>query len=360
MSPATILIVDDNPQNLTVLGELLCNDHKVRTSSSGERAVQLALQLPHPDLILLDVMMPDMTGYEVMAQLRLNEQTKHIPVIFVTALNSEEDEQRGLDLGAVDFVTKPLRPAIIAARVQTHLAIKRMRESLQHRNRSLESEVRRRMRDFLLAQEVTMRALARLAETRDNETGNHILRTQAFVRLLAQRLRSHPRFAAALDDRAVSLMAKSAPLHDIGKVGIPDSVLLKPGPLDAQEWALMQTHAALGADALARAETDLSQPIEFLSYAKQIARHHHERWNGTGYPDRLKGDDIPLAARVMAVADVFDALISPRVYKPAIDFDRARGIMAAQRGEHFDPDMLDTFIEHYAEFCAIAQQHRDQ
>jgi putative two-component system response regulator len=360
MPNQTILIVDDNPENLMVLGEVLCDLYKVRAANSGTRALHLALQLPLPDLILLDVMMPVMSGYEVLERLLADPVTRDIPVIFLTAMNSEEDEQRGLSMGAMDYITKPLRQAIVLARVRTHLELKRARERLQRDNAGLEAEIAQRVRDQLVAQDVTIRALARLAETRDNETGNHILRTQQYVEALARRVSSNPRFAAELDEHSIALMAKSAPLHDIGKVGIPDRVLLKPGRLTPQEWAIMKTHAALGADAIARAEADTTQPVKFLGFAKQVARHHHERWDGSGYPDGLAGEAIPLAARLMAVADVFDAMISRRVYKEPIPMDEVRADMSRQRGRHFDPDLLDAFLGDYESFCAIARAHPDE
>ena len=356
MPQPTILIVDDNPENLTLLGELLRERYKVRAANSGPRALQLAVQAPLPDLILLDIMMPGMSGFEVLEQLRLDDQTRDIPVIITTAMSGTDDEQHGLVLGAVDYLTKPLKPAIVLARVHTHLELKRARDRLQRDNASLEAEIARRMRENQVIQDVTIRALARLAETRDNETGNHILRTQEYVETLARRACTHPRFAAALGEHAIALIAKSAPLHDIGKVGIPDHVLLKPGKLTPDEWEVMKTHAAIGADAISRAEDDAHQHLPFLIYAKQIARHHHERWDGTGYPDGLAGDAIPLAARVMALADVFDAMTSRRVYKPAQPFDEVRRVMAQGRGSHFDPDMLDAFLVHYDEFCAITRR----
>jgi putative two-component system response regulator len=207
---------------------------------------------------------------------------------------------------------------------------------------------------------VTIRALARLAETRDNETGNHILRTQQYVERLARCVSTHPRFVAELDEDSIAMMGKSAPLHDIGKVGIPDYVLLKPGKLTPEEWVIMKTHAALGADAISRAEADATQPVKFLSFAKQVARHHHERWDGKGYPDGLVGDAIPLAARLMALADVFDAMISRRVYKNPIPMDEVRVAMAEQRGRHFDPDLLDAFLADYQGFCDIALRFPDE
>jgi putative two-component system response regulator len=360
MPQTTILIVDDSPENLTVLGQLLSERYKVRTANSGPRALQLALQAPLPNLILLDVMMPGMNGYEVLERLRAEPATRDIPVIFTTAMSATEDETRGLVLGAVDYITKPMRPAIVLARVHTHLELKAARDRLHDHNTTLEAEVARRMRENQLIQDVSIRALARLAETRDNETGNHILRTQQYVATLAERARRHPHFAGLLDEQSVRLMAKSAPLHDIGKVGIPDRILLKPGKLDAAEWAVMKTHARLGAEAIGRAEADAHEAVPFLVYAKQIAAHHHERWDGSGYPDGLAGEGIPLAARLMAIADVFDALISRRVYKAPLPFEEVRTLMAEQRGRHFDPELLDLFLADFETFCAIAREHPDE
>ena len=360
MPQATILIVDDNPENLMLLGELLSDLYRVRAANSGPRALLLAQQEPQPDLILLDVMMPQLSGYEVLERLRAEPATRDIPVIFITAMNSEDDEQRGFEMGAVDYITKPLRQAIVLARVHTHLELRRARVQLQRDNAALELEVAQRLNDRLVVQDVTIRALARLAEVRDNETGNHILRTQSYVEALARRVRLHPRFSAELDEYSITLMAKSAPLHDIGKVGIPDHILLKPGKLSPDEWVVMKTHAALGADAIARAEADAPQVVQFLIFAKQVARHHHERWDGSGYPDGLVGDAIPLAARLMAVADVFDAMISRRVYKAPIPMEEVRLVMADQRSRHFDPDLLDAFLGDYEAFCDLARAHPDE
>lgn len=352
-----VMIVDDTPENLTVLGELLKDDYRVRAANGGANALRLAHMTPVPDLILLDAMMPDMDGFEVLKALKLSPATQDIPVLFVTVLDNTEAEERGLALGAVDYITKPIRPNVVLARVRTHLELKRYRDRLRNQNAVLEAEVARRMDENMLIQDVTIRALARLAETRDPETGNHLLRTQGYMHALAVRLRHHPRFAHFLDDHTIKLLVKSAPLHDIGKVGIPDDVLLKPGKLTPEELTIMRSHALIGANALERAERDVSQPIEFLTFAKQIARNHHERWDGNGYPDGLAGDAIPIAARIMAIADVFDALISQRPYKPPMPLERARAIMAELRGTHFDPDMLDSFLEGFEEFSAIAERH---
>jgi putative two-component system response regulator len=354
-----ILIVDDNPENLTVIGELLQPRHAVRAANSGARALVLAAMAPQPELILLDVMMPAMDGYEVLERLRADPLTAEIPVMFLTALDDQADEERGLKLGAVDYVTKPIHPPILLARVNTQLELKQARNLMRDRNAWLEAEVALRMRENQLVQDVSIHALARLAEIRDPETGNHILRTQGYVRALARRLQHHPRFAETLNEHTIELLAKSAPLHDIGKVGIPDHILLKPGRLDADEWALMQTHASLGAEAIEHAETDVARPVEFLTLAKQIARSHHERWDGKGYPDGLAGDDIPVAARLMALADVFDALISRRVYKPPFPHDQAYQMIVKERGLHFDPDVVQAFIDGFDELRAIAQAHAD-
>jgi len=360
MRQATILIVDDNPENLTVLGELLRPSYAVRAANSGARALQLATQSPPPDLILLDVMMPGMSGYEVIERLRAVPDTRDIPVIFTTAMDGSGDEEHGFELGAVDYLTKPLRPAVVAARVRSHLELKQARDRLHADKAALEGEVARRMRETQVIQEVAIRALARLAATRDNETGSHLVRTQEYVQHLATLARRLPDFAAQLDDERISLMARSAPLHDIGKVGIPDNVLLKPGKLDADEWTVMKTHAQLGADAIRGAIIDTGQPVAFLRYAHQIALHHHERWDGSGYPGGLAGEAIPLAARLMAIADVFDALISRRVYKAPMPLDQVRTIISSEGGRHFDPRLVATFIEHFDDFCEIARRHPDE
>ncbi|MCM2327100.1 MAG: response regulator [Lysobacter sp.] len=358
-SPSTILIVDDSPENLAVLNELLQPSFRVLAATSGDKALRVAAGAARPDLILLDVMMPGLDGYQVFERLRADPATREIPVIFITALDGHEEELLGLELGAADYITKPIVPAVVLARVGTQLELKRARDWLKDQNTLLEAEVARRMAENDLTQRVSIRALAHLAETRDPETGNHILRTQSYVNRLAQALRAHPRFSAALTERYIDLLTRSAPLHDIGKVGIPDHVLLKPGKLSPDEWKIMKTHARIGADAIERAEQDIEQPLDFLSAAKEIAHWHHEKWDGSGYPDGLAGDAIPVSARLMALADVFDALISARVYKPAFSYEKARGIIAEGRGAHFDPDVCDAFLDGFEDFVAIAERYGD-
>ncbi|ALO47471.1 HD-GYP domain-containing protein [Pseudohongiella spirulinae] len=356
---ANILVVDDDPGNIALIGEVLHDQFQVKVANNGPRALELATISPQPDLILLDVMMPQMDGYQVLEQLRASPDTHDIPVIFVTALDTDDNELSGFRLGAVDYITKPVMPQLLLARVNTHLELKAARDSLRNQNDWLEAEVHRRMQENDLIQLVSIRALAHLAETRDQETGNHILRTQAYVNSLARALCEHPDYAELLDDHSIEIITRSAPLHDIGKVGIPDHILQKPGPLTDSEWKVMQTHAELGAKAIELAELDIDQPVEFLTVAKEIARWHHERWDGSGYPDGLAGNDIPISARLMAIADVFDALITERVYKPAMSPENARIIILKSRGSHFDPMLVDTFDSVFDDFKNIALRYRD-
>jgi len=359
MTGPTILIVDDEPANLSLLAHLLRPHYQVRAANSGESALRAAAAEPPPDLVLLDVMMPGLDGYATLRRLREAPATADIAVVFLTALADAAEEERGLQLGAADYITKPINPALVLARVRTQLLAKQARDWMKDRNAALEAEVARRMAENNLTQLVSIRALAHLAETRDPETGNHIRRTQGYVHALAQRLRVHARFADFLDARNIDLLTKSAPLHDIGKVGIPDNILLKPGPLTAEEWTTMKTHAELGCHAIEQAEADAEMPVAFLGQAKQITRSHHEKWDGSGYPDGLAGDAIPIAARLMALADVFDALITMRVYKPPMPFAEAREIIVAGRGKHFDPDVCDAFLDGFEEFTVIANKYRE-
>ncbi len=359
---ATILVVDDMPENLAVLGELLQVSYRVRIANAGPRALAIAASAPRPDLILLDVMMPGMDGHEVLQRLRADPATRDIPVIFVTALDASTDEEHGFESGAVDYIAKPIKPAIVLARVRTQIELKRARDSLANQNVWLEAEVSRRMRENQIVQDVAMRAMASLAETRDNETGNHIRRTQGYVEILAHALAANPNYAALRRADIIDLVIKAAPLHDIGKVGIPDHILNKPGPLDPDEWRIMQTHTTMGAEAIehAMAGEEDHTPLAFLHLAIDIAYSHHEKWDGSGYPVGLKGLAIPLPARLMAVADVYDALISRRVYKPPMTHDAAIVIIRDGRGSHFDPDIVDIFLACEEDISAIAIRYSDE
>ena len=354
-----ILAVDDSSDNLWVLSGLLKDKYRVKLASSGEKALRIARSDEPPDLILLDVMMPGLSGHDVCRQLKEAPATRNIPIIFLTAMTGTEDEREGLALGAADFITKPINPPIVLARVATQLQAKAGADFLRDQNQFLETEVEKRTRELAAIQDVTILAMASLAETRDNETGNHIRRTQHYVRVLATALKAHPRFSQDLSDRVIDMLFKSAPLHDIGKVGIPDRILLKPGRFEPHEFEIMKTHTTLGRDAIQHAEDQLGMPVEFLQYAKEIAYGHQEKWDGSGYPLGLAGDAIPLSARIMAVADVYDALISRRVYKEGMPHEKAVDIMREGRGTHFDPDILDTFLGLLDEFQRIAQKFAD-
>lgn len=356
---ATVLIVDDSPDSVALLSSLLRSQYHVKVAISGERALAILASGDSPDLILLDIVMPDMDGYEVCRRLKLHAKTQEIPVIFLTSRSDAEDEERGFALGAVDYITKPISPPIVLARVSTHLRLKNVRDFLKDKNIYLEREVTRRTQEVGKIQDVTMIALGSLAETRDNETGNHIRRTQYYIKVLAEKLKDQRRFEGRLQDDTIELLYKSAPLHDIGKVGIPDNILKKPGKLDPEEFEVMKTHTTLGRDAIIAAEKRLDTPTSFLSIAREIAWSHHEKWDGSGYPLGLSGDDISLAGRLMAIPDVYDALISERVYKKAFTHDQAVGIIRAGLGVHFDPDIAFAFLEISGKFQEIAQSLRD-
>lgn len=356
---AKILVVDDTPMNREFMSELLQDVYDVELAADGFRALQIARSAAPPDLILLDIMMPGIDGYQVCHQLKTDPKTAHIPVIFLTAMSDIHEEEKGLSLGAADYITKPISPPLVLARIKTSLTLKAAADFLRDKNAYLEQEVAHRTEQLSEIQSVTILAMASLAETRDNETGNHILRTQHYVLALARHLCDHPRFRAYLNEDTMGLLFKSAPLHDIGKIGIPDRVLLKPGKLDPQEWQIMQTHAKLGLDAIESAERRVGHSIPFLTCAKEIAYSHHERWDGAGYPLGLAGDAIPISARLMAVADVYDALNSVRVYKNATPHDEVVSMVEDKRGNHFDPDVVEAFLATREEFRSIAQRFAD-
>ena len=355
----TVLVVDDSADNLTLMSALLKDSYKVKVANHGERALKIMQGEQLPDLILLDIMMPDIDGYEVCQRLKQEIRTRDIPIIFLTAKTQVEDEKRGLELGAVDYITKPISPPIVLARVKTQLQLKAAADFLKDQNAYLEQEIANRTREITAIQDVTILAMASLAETRDSDTGNHIRRTQYYVKALAEQLRTHPRFAAVLTDEFIATLFKSAPLHDIGKVGIPDRILLKPGRFEAHEFDIMKTHTTLGCDAIQHAETALGMDVAFLSMAKDIALSHQEKWDGSGYPQGLAGEAIPVSARLMAVADVYDALISRRVYKSGMPHEKAVGIIIEGRATHFDPDMVDAFVKIQASFQTIAGHYAD-
>lgn len=355
----TVLIVDDTPANVSLLNNVLKDTYRTKIATNGAKALELAAAHPAPDIILLDIMMPEMDGYEVCERLKADPQTLDIPVMFLTAKVAVEDETHGLSLGAVDYITKPVSPPIVLERVKNHLMLKEARDLLKRQNEVLEEKVRDRTQKLGELQDVAMEAMGALAESRDPETGNHIRRTQLYVQLLAEELRTHPKFADYLTPERMTLLFKAAPLHDIGKVGVPDAILLKPGELTVEEFEVMKLHTVYGRDAIAAAEKKLSEPSEFLTVAKEITYSHQEKWDGSGYPEGLAGEAIPISARLMAIADVYDALISRRVYKEPFPHDESVAIMQEGRGSHFDPDMFDAFIRIQQQFYDVSLKYQD-
>jgi putative two-component system response regulator len=359
-----ILIVDDSLNNIEVLSNILGKGYSTSFASDGSEALAL-ISRDAPDLILLDVVMPGIDGFEVCKRLKADIATRDIPVIFLTSLDSAVDEECGLSLGAEDFIHKPASPPVVLARVRNHLILATTRRELKQHNENLEQlvaerteELFRKDRQLIGAQSSIIAAFCALAEVRDNETGNHIRRTQRYVRLLAEQLRSNARYI--LSDATIELLFKTAPLHDIGKVAIPDAILLKPGKLSMEEWEIMKTHCEEGRSAILSAARDFGDSDwSFLNYAVEIAYCHHERWDGSGYPQGLSGEQIPLSARLMAVADVYDALISKRVYKEAYTHEEAVRLIAEGRGTHFDPDIINAFLAIADAFDETAQRYKD-
>lgn len=337
------LIVDDVKSNILSLNEVLKEEYVVQVALSGSTALELASKNPRPDIILLDVLMPGLDGYEVCRQLKSDSQTSDIPVIFVTSMNEIEDETYGLQLGASDYLRKPVNPDTCRVRIRNQLRLMRNRELIQNKKKFMEKLVMERTMELSRTQDVTIQCIASLAETRDNETGNHILRTKGYMEILARELSLIPRYSSQLSEEVIDKLVKSAPLHDIGKVGIPDSILLKPGKLTDEEFNIMKQHTIYGGEALANAEKKLGDN-SFLYYAKEIAFCHHERWDGRGYPNGLTADEIPLSGRIMSIADVYDALISKRCYKPPFDHNKAVSIIKEGSGTQFDPFIVETFL----------------
>lgn len=353
-----ILIVDDERFYIDVLVNLLKDEYTIAVAKDGEQALKLAQGSMPPDLVLLDILMPHMDGYEVCRRLKQDRATRDIPVIFLTVKSEVDDEIKGFELGASDYIVKPMSPPIVKSRIKTHIALDHARRELKAQNRVLEQCVEERTREIQQTQDVAIYCLASLAETRDNETGNHIRRTQHYVKLLAKYLQDHPRFRRQIDEEFINLLFKSAPLHDIGKVGVPDRILLHPGKLLGEDWEEMKRHAQYGRDAILTAEEELGS-TSFLRLAREVAYCHHECWDGSGYPEGLKGDEIPLSGQLMAIADIYDALISRRVYKEPFSHEKAVTIILEGRGTRFDPEIIDAFISLQGEFVNIANQFTD-
>jgi len=353
-----VLVVDDTLDNIILANEILKNEYRIRAAINGEIALEVAQKSP-PDIILMDVMMPVMNGYETCRRLKENETTKNIPILFLTAKADEEDESKGLSLGAADYIVKPVSPPILAARIKTHLMLKQSRDILENHNRFMDEEVRRRIKDISILQEASIMAMATLAETRDKETGCHLQRSKLYIKELAERMSKDCKYKDAFSPQKIELIVLSSPLHDIGKIGIPDQILLKPGPLTTEEYEIMKTHTILGRDAIQSAERLIGGAETFLSCAREIAYSHHEKWDGTGYPQGLTETNIPLPARLMAIVDAYDALTSDRIYKEAVPHHEAVSIITEDSGKHFDPDVVEAFLALQGRFYEISKKYMD-
>jgi putative two-component system response regulator len=341
---STLLIVDDTPENIDVLRGILSADYTVKIANSGHLALKIVAAQP-PDLILLDVMMPGMDGYEVCRQLKANEATRHIPVIFVTALGEAEDESLGFELGAADYIVKPVSPPIVRARVRAHLALSDQRHGLEQMVAERTGDLERSNRQLEKTHLIMLQQLGRAADYRDNETGMHIVRVGNFSKLLA--------LASGFLEAQAELLMYASMMHDIGKIGVPDHILLKPGKLTAEEFEVIKTHPAIGAEIIGEHDA------EVLKMARQIALGHHEKWNGQGYPHGLSGTDISLVARIVAIVDVFDALTCVRPYKRAWPIEDALALIEKEAGQHFDPELTKMFLNMETEVRRIAVEYSD-
>lgn len=370
MKKPEISIVDDEPINLMVLKKLLSPAFLVRAYKSGEDLLNAFKKEIKPDLVLMDIMMPGMDGYETLAELRKNDQNHDIPVIYITALDSLVDEEKGFSLGAVDYITKPFRPGIVLARVNAQLELKQAKDRLKNQNEWLEAEVKRRMVENQLIQDTTLNVFAELVETRDNDTANHVLRTQNYVKILLRQLQRKEKYRHELRNDTIERIVKAAPLHDIGKIGIPDAILLKPGRLTPEEFEIMKKHCKIGGNAIrlainktlstniAKKEDGEVTALYFLEEAERIMNYHHERWDGKGYPEELLRDEIPISARIMALADVFDALTTVRPYKKAWSMEAVVDYILEQKGLQFDPDVVDAFEDEIEAFRNVLENFR--
>jgi putative two-component system response regulator len=354
-----ILIVDDISGNIKIIQAILTDEYELFVATNGQDALDIAAT-EAIDIILLDIVMPNMDGFEVCKRLKADNATKNIPVIFLTGEDRVQDEVKGLKLGAADFILKPIEPLIVRARLQTQVTLIQAQKTLIQQNARLEHVVEERTNQLVTLQDAAMVAMGALAETRDPETGNHIRRTQYYVKALAIQLRDHDRFRGFLSSDVIDLLHKSAPLHDIGKVGVPDRILLKPGKLTPEEFSEIKKHPMLGYKAILEAEKMLnSTQSHFLELGRDIILHHHEKWDGTGYPYGLNGDDIPIPARLMTMADVYDALISKRVYKSSLSHEETTAIIVKDKEIMFDPNIVDAFLQIEGQFKEIAEKFAD-
>ncbi len=352
----TIMLVDDNQANLNIGKNMLKGLYEVYALPSAERLFKF-LETVLPDLILLDIDMPGMNGFDVIRILKAQGRYANIPVIFVTAKTEEMDELEGLQLGAVDYVTKPFSAAILLKRIENHLLIERQNAELKKFNDNLVDMVREKMAQIADLQSLIINSLAELVEFRDVSTGGHISRTQKYMELLINCMLEYNIYSEELLSwENMEYAVPSTQLHDLGKIFISDAILNKPGPLTPEEFEIMKTHVVQGAEAIRRLEKQGANQL-FLKYAEIVAATHHERWDGSGYPAGLKGHDIPLLGRLMAIADVYDALTSHRPYKEPMAPDKAADIIIAGAGSHFEPALVDIFKKVADRFADIAKSN---
>ena len=344
-APGNIMIIDDTPANLTLLSGLLKQrGHRVRPVPGGRLAL-MAVESDPPDLILLDINMPEMNGFEVCERLKNDRRFCDIPVIFISALTETLDKVKAFNTGGVDYITKPFQFEEVEARVTAHLELRRY-------EKSLENLVQEKIGEIVNSQMSTIFALSKLAESRDPDTGAHIERVQRLCKIIAVWLSEKSAYAGDIDEEFINCIYNACPLHDIGKVAIADKILLKPGKLTPEEFEVMKTHAIIGVSTLQKVYEQYPNNA-FITMGISIARSHHERWDGKGYPDGLAGQNIPLEARIMAIADVYDALRSKRCYKRSVPWEQSRGVIEAGSGTQFDPVLVKAFLDIEKEFNTI-------
>jgi putative two-component system response regulator len=346
------MIIDDTPANLDLLtGMLRQKGYRVRPALSGKLAIQAAKNDP-PDLILLDIAMPEMSGYEVCEKLKADKDLREIPVIFLSALSETIDKLKAFSLGGVDYITKPFQFEEVHARVKTHLKIRQLQSEVEIYSQKLEELVRIQVKEIFESQMATLFSIVKLAESRDDNTGKHLERVQKICRLIALNLADNPRYGTVITQYYTENIFYASPLHDIGKVAIPDNILLKPGKLTRDEFEKMKAHTIMGAKTLEAVQHEY-QKNYFLKMGIEIALFHHEKWDGSGYLSGISGEDIPLSARIMAVADVYDALRSKRSYKEAFPHEKSHEIIVQGSGLHFDPDVVSVFHKNHEQIKAI-------
>ncbi len=350
-----ILIVDDSKTDTMMIKNML-SDYSLLFACDGIEAMEMLESTPAIDIMLLDLNMPRMNGFEVLQALQENSSYNNLTTLILTNYDEVENEIRGLDLGAVDYIRKPLNIASLRKRIEVHLSLRSARKFMEEQNHILEERVTVRTRELIMTMDTAIHALIGLLEVRNIESSNHAIRTQWMMKILCEHLKNKEKYATILNDQYIDELFKTAPLHDIGKVGIPDDILLKPGMLDAQEFAIMKKHTTYGVEAL-RHNLSHEETASFIHTAIEIAGTHHEKYDGSGYPNALKAEEIPLCGRLMAIIDVYDALTNQRVYKPAILHKNALDIILSERGKHFDPYLVDAFLEIEAEIKQIASKY---